>query len=530
MNENDVFLLDAGVKLWQFNGRTSNISEKRRASELATLLRADRGQSWFGVVDSGPDDSTGEGAEFWRLLGGKTKLAEQGALSDAEADKQASEMRVFRLSDASGALKFAEVKGENGASVATLSRDAVLNSNDVFFIDFNVVVFAWVGKSASKSERDNVLRYADAYVAQHRSADDTPITRILEGAETEPFLQLFSGAGKSASVVDGPALRVSDAPAGPSKHAESGASSGSFLCSVTLLECHTDDSGDFGSNTGEFFFETDHGGRFPSRGHMKMTVGDTFGPAGGVLLGSVVVTASDKVRGFATKLRVMEEDPLSNDKMLEVEIDLPLKESHEKGEGVSKSGKVKAKYAVDIVPVSAWVQHGAALPVDPHSSEAVDHATQTRTGVLAAGEAPPKTDLAHMKAKKTGKRQLVTVQLLGLATNISGDFLGKTGKWYVKTNGTRFPSEGEFEMGQGDVLLPPSAPVVFRGMMAAGSKATEMPVTFCVCEKDLLIDDKVVRTTIPVPLRDGHHQRLELSVDGKAKARIAVSVEERDVW
>lgn len=85
LNKGDSFVLDAGMKIFIWNGSKSGRTEQFRAAQIASHLKSLR---------SGKPEEirlTEEGNnEFWNLLGGRgpIKSAEEGG-SDLEAEKQA---------------------------------------------------------------------------------------------------------------------------------------------------------------------------------------------------------------------------------------------------------------------------------------------------------------------------------------------------------------------------------------------------------------------------------------------------------
>jgi len=86
----------------------------------------------------------------------------------------------MKLSDASGMLTFTEVAS------GKLSK-SMLDSNDVFVCDTGAEIFSWIGKGASRQERDGALQYAQEYLNRYNRPAFLPITRILEGGENPVF-------------------------------------------------------------------------------------------------------------------------------------------------------------------------------------------------------------------------------------------------------------------------------------------------------------------------------------------------------
>jgi gelsolin len=179
LNSGDVFVLDAGLKVWQWNGRKSGPQEKQKGAQLTRALGDERkGKPKITVLEEGDKD-----AEFWKFLGGEgaIKSAEEGG-DDNEAEKT-DYKALYQLSDASGKMEFKEV-----AKGPKVKRN-LLDSNDVFVLDTGAEVFAWIGKGASVDEKAKALSYAQEYLTKYNRPAFLPISRILEGGENEVFEQ-----------------------------------------------------------------------------------------------------------------------------------------------------------------------------------------------------------------------------------------------------------------------------------------------------------------------------------------------------
>jgi len=188
LNSGDVFVLDCGLDLYQWNGKQSGPQEKFKGATLCRAIDEERsGKPAVHVIEetatSGPDYTA-----FWKILGGSPKdvlTAEQGG-SDLEAEQeQKATKKLWHLSDETGTMVFKEVG--SGSSI----KKSLLNSNDVFVFDTGVEVFAWVGKGASKNEKKFALQYAQDYITKNKRPAWLPITRILEGGENEIWENAF---------------------------------------------------------------------------------------------------------------------------------------------------------------------------------------------------------------------------------------------------------------------------------------------------------------------------------------------------
>jgi len=181
LNSGDVFIVDAGKEIIQWNGSASGALEKAKGATVAQAIEAEReGHSFNRVIDEGSEDDI-----FWKLLGGKGKIASAAAGgSDVEHEAHHKGDKVlFRLSDASGHLEFKEIaKGD------AVKRN-LLHSDDVFVLDTGSShgVYAWVGKNASAAEKRKALGAAQDYVVKHGKPANTPVCRIVEGGENEIF-------------------------------------------------------------------------------------------------------------------------------------------------------------------------------------------------------------------------------------------------------------------------------------------------------------------------------------------------------
>ena len=177
LNSGDVFILDAGLKLYQWNGSAAGPREKMRAAQLVRSLDDERrGLPEVIVVEEGDDE--GDAAAFWEALGGKgdVKGADE-VQEDEEWEVAQGDNKLFKLSDASGSLEFTEVP---------CKRDS-LDSNDVFVLDIGAELLVWQGKGASVTEKRQAMASAQEYAKSHDRPAFLPITLFLEGGENDYF-------------------------------------------------------------------------------------------------------------------------------------------------------------------------------------------------------------------------------------------------------------------------------------------------------------------------------------------------------
>jgi len=179
LNSGDVFVLDGGLTIYQWNGKQSSVNERNKGNEVARALRDERkSQPKVFTIEEGQEDP-----KFWELLGGQGPIgsAEEGG-SDAEAERdRANTKALFQLSDASGKLTLTKINAPK------ITR-AVLKSADAFIFDAGFEIFAWIGKGASPQEKRLAIGYAQDYLSQNNRPAYLPITKVVEGCEPESML------------------------------------------------------------------------------------------------------------------------------------------------------------------------------------------------------------------------------------------------------------------------------------------------------------------------------------------------------
>ncbi|WAR25024.1 GELS1-like protein [Mya arenaria] len=144
LNSDDVFILDAGTTVWQFNGNNASPFEKARSMEFLQNIEGERaGHAKGEVVD---EHSISEAHQFYSYLADED---EEGA---DEVDI-GGEKKLFSVCDASGKTEFKELK------TGGITKED-LGSDDVFLFDSCEQIFVWIGKNASPAEKRNGMTYA----------------------------------------------------------------------------------------------------------------------------------------------------------------------------------------------------------------------------------------------------------------------------------------------------------------------------------------------------------------------------------
>jgi len=185
LNSGDVFILDNGLKLWQFQGKSSSGGEKMKAAQLHQGIDDERGGKVQVVVLDENDEGHATGKDldewhqFWHFFGGKAPIkATEGSDLEIKVHKH-----IFKVSDASGKLEFTEVPFKRSS----------LQEDDVFVVSTGPVIYTWVGHRATPNERKSAFIFAQDYLNNTAELVKTiPIVRVLSGAENDEFFSLLS--------------------------------------------------------------------------------------------------------------------------------------------------------------------------------------------------------------------------------------------------------------------------------------------------------------------------------------------------
>lgn len=172
IKSDDVFILDLGEKIYQWNGNGSNKDERYKAMQYCQNLESERcGRAKADVIE---EDRTYPEHEFFTSL-----TDDDEADDDEQFSAKDTQNELYRLSDASGKMSFkVEKKG-----------DVIMNDfdpNDVFILDAKSALYVWIGKGTSSSEKKNAMSWAHEYLM----STDHPLISVScmsEGRESKDF-------------------------------------------------------------------------------------------------------------------------------------------------------------------------------------------------------------------------------------------------------------------------------------------------------------------------------------------------------
>lgn len=195
LDEEDVFILDRGDKIFVWQGKKCSPMEKAKSAQVVhdmtiakhvdvEVLSQTESRSRVVFEMLGGDKDSVPASEDYHRPRPFSRPAE------GSRDK-----KLLKLSDESGQLRFGVV--EEGSAISKSSLD----SNDVFILDDGgKAVWVWQGEGASKAEKASWLKVAQAYVRQiqgeheneNENAHLTPIAKVMEGSESPAFLRAIA--------------------------------------------------------------------------------------------------------------------------------------------------------------------------------------------------------------------------------------------------------------------------------------------------------------------------------------------------
>ncbi|XP_064410536.1 villin-1 isoform X2 [Latimeria chalumnae] len=187
-NKGDVFLLDLGKVIVQWNGPLSRKMERIKGLRLAQDIR-DRergGRAQIGIIDSEEESSCPELMKVLTAVLGERR----GDLSDPTPDEtadlhQKANVRLYHVSDSNGNLIVQEI------ATQPLTQD-LLQEEDCHILDQGgAKIFVWKGSKASVEERRAAFSRAVGFIKAKNYPASTNVEVVHDGAEPAMFQQLF---------------------------------------------------------------------------------------------------------------------------------------------------------------------------------------------------------------------------------------------------------------------------------------------------------------------------------------------------
>ncbi|XP_049432955.1 advillin [Epinephelus fuscoguttatus] len=187
-NLGDVFLLDIGKAIVQWNGPKCNKQEKLKGMLLAKDIR-DRergGRAEIRVIEGVAEGNSPQSMEILNsVLGERSFELKDGSPDETADQEQKAKLTLYHVSDADGQMKVTEV------ATRPLVQD-LLSHEDCYFLDQGgTKIFVWKGKKANRAERQAAMARALEFIKAKNYPITTNVETVNDGAESALFKQLF---------------------------------------------------------------------------------------------------------------------------------------------------------------------------------------------------------------------------------------------------------------------------------------------------------------------------------------------------
>ncbi|XP_053323586.1 villin-like protein [Spea bombifrons] len=185
-NKGDVFLLDLGKVIIQWNGPESNKSERIRGCALAQSIRDDErgGRAQIGIIDNEPD-SPDLMQIMAAVLGARTGELKEATQDEKADEQQKSNVRLYHVFEKDGDLVVQET------ATKPLTQD-LLHHEDCHILDQGgVKIYVWRGKNSSPEEKKAAFSRAVGFIQAKGYPATTNVEVMNDGAESSMFKQLF---------------------------------------------------------------------------------------------------------------------------------------------------------------------------------------------------------------------------------------------------------------------------------------------------------------------------------------------------
>lgn len=158
LNSGDCFLLLSPQYCFLWVGEFSNVIEKAKASELATLIQTKRElgcrATYIQTIEEGINTHTHAAKDFWKLLGGQTSYQSAGDPKEDELYETAiiETNCVYRLTD--------DKLVPDDDYWGKIPKCSLLQSREVLVFDFGSEVYVWHGKEVTLAQRKIAFQLA----------------------------------------------------------------------------------------------------------------------------------------------------------------------------------------------------------------------------------------------------------------------------------------------------------------------------------------------------------------------------------
>lgn len=192
LNENDAFILDAGLELFLWVGTNANKQERAKSAFAATSIRNNErnGQAALRY----PRDNAEDEKAFWSVLGGKPgSIKAEDDKKDEDIDQVllSQDIHLYEVSNAEGGMS------KNEITQRPLMKE-MLKTEETYVLVLERDVYVWTGRKSNTEEKDTGIKLAEEYVQKLGKNKHVRCVRVFEGMEDIVFKMNFSNWSTSA--------------------------------------------------------------------------------------------------------------------------------------------------------------------------------------------------------------------------------------------------------------------------------------------------------------------------------------------
>lgn len=172
LKSEDVFIIDIGSNIYQWNGSNCSADEKFKAAQEVDKIQSKRPQAKTDTLEE--DSCSPQHPVMTHFKDGESK-----AKSNAVGER-----KMFEISEEDGDDSMEEIAADGDISKELLKK------GNVYIINTGDHVWCWVGSEASVDERKNSMAYACNYINKTLTPW-LPVTVVADGRESEEFKNAF---------------------------------------------------------------------------------------------------------------------------------------------------------------------------------------------------------------------------------------------------------------------------------------------------------------------------------------------------
>ncbi|KAI1292098.1 Protein flightless-1 [Halotydeus destructor] len=180
------FLIDAGHKIFIWNGSKAKNTMKQKARLAAEKMNKEERKNKSNLVYCNQDD---EGNEFWMyFLGSGFKDEEIPVIQDKFDPEsfQPFQPRLYKVGLGMGYLELPQVDYKK-------LSPSILETKNVYILDCHADLFVWMGKKSARLVKAAALKLAQEIFGMLSRPPYALVTRCLESTESQLFKSKFMG-------------------------------------------------------------------------------------------------------------------------------------------------------------------------------------------------------------------------------------------------------------------------------------------------------------------------------------------------